>query len=58
MTQVKRVEIVVKFWNQVKTVAEPLDTDMYVRRPIDQVMRTQKYGTPFFEHLRRNRGAC
>ena len=31
---------------------------MKVRRPIDHVIRTHQYGTPFFEHLSKNRGAC
>ena len=58
MTQVKRVEMVVKFWNHVKTLEAPADVLMNVRRPIDQVTKTHQYGTPFLEHLSRTRGAC
>lgn len=57
-TQVKSVEIVVRFWNQVKTFEEPEDVLMNVSRPIDHVIKTHQYGTPFLEHLSKNRGAC
>lgn len=40
-TQVKRLEMVVKFWNHVKTTVEPVDADMYVKQAIAQVMPTQ-----------------
>ena len=39
--QVKREEIVVRFWNHVKTVVEPADADMYVRQATAQVIPTQ-----------------
>ncbi len=40
-TQVKRVEIVVKFWNQVKTVLEPALHDRYVNNEMLAVIMTQ-----------------
>lgn len=41
LTQVKRVEMVVRFWNQVKTTLAPLEQLIYVRSEIDAVMATQ-----------------
>ena len=39
--QVKRLAIVTRFWNQVNTVEEPAEQDMYVRREMDAVMPMQ-----------------
>lgn len=46
LTQVKRVEMVVRFWNHVKTVVEPLEQLIYVRSEMDAVTPTHQYGTP------------
>jgi hypothetical protein len=39
--QVKSEEMVVRFWNQVNTVVEPAEADMYVKQATAQVMPTQ-----------------
>ena len=53
LTQVKRVEMVVRFWNQVKTVSAPLEQLMYVKSEMDAVSATHQYGTPLHTHIRR-----
>jgi len=47
--QVKSEEMVVRFWNQVNTVVEPAEADMYVKQATEQVMPTHQYGTPDLE---------
>lgn len=39
--QVNKEAMVVRFWNQVKTVLEPVEQDMYVRRETAAVIRMQ-----------------
>lgn len=41
-----------------KTVFEPEEHDMYVKRETEHVIRTHQIGTPCFVHLSRNLGAC
>ena len=43
--QVRSWVIEVRFWDQVKTLVEPAVLDMKVRRKMDAVIATQKYGT-------------
>ena len=39
--QVINCAIVVKLWNQTKTLLAPVETLMYVSREMDRVMQTQ-----------------
>src|SRR2546423_8059746 len=49
-THVKRVEIVVKFWNHSNALLEPVEpAERYVKPEMDAVMATHQYGTPVFE---------
>jgi hypothetical protein len=57
--QVNREQMVVKFWNQLKTVEGPPEfTDRYVRPAIEAVTATHQYGTPALLQRRKNLGAC
>ena len=58
-TQVKRVEMVVKFWNHSNALLEPAEpAERYVKPEMDAVMATHQYGTPALEQWSRNLGAC
>ena len=46
LIQVHRLAMVVRFWNHLKTVADPEEQLRYVRSEIDAVIAMQKYGTP------------
>ena len=49
-TQVKRVEMVVKFWNHSKALLDPADpAERYVKAEMDAVMAMHQYGTPALE---------
>ena len=56
--QVNSDVIVVSVWNQLKTVAAPALTVMYVRRLIEAVIKIHQRGIPFFVHHRSCFGAC